>query len=108
MAQVYPIAAIQAAQIAGESPVMDATAALVAAAARSLANAHRVSGDYVAGIGVERTPGKRGVTDRLVYVDDPAAAHIEFGHVTRGGKDMIGPREWVEGLHIMGRAAGVR
>lgn len=108
MAQVYKIAAIQAAQVAGESSVMDDVAEQVAGLARSLASAHKVTGKYLSGIGTERTRGKRGVTDRLAYVDDPAATFIEWGHVTRGGEDMIGPRKWVPGLHIMGRAAGVR
>lgn len=108
MAEVYKIAAILAARIAGESPVMDAAAEMVASAARSLAASHNVTGDYLSGIGTERTPGKRGVTDRLAYVDDPAATFIEWGHLTRGGKDSTGPRQWVDGLHIFGRAAGVR
>lgn len=108
MAQVYRIAAIEAARIAGEDAAMDAAAAKVEATVRGLAAAHNVTGNYLSGVGTERTPGKRGVTDRLVYVDDPAAAHIEFGHLTRRGKDMQGPQEWVEGLHIFGRAAGVR
>lgn len=107
MAEVYKIASILAARIAGEDPAMDSAAAKVESSARSLAAAHRLTGNYLSGIGSERTPGKRGVTDRLVYVDDPAAAHIEFGHLTRGGAEMDGPRHWVEGLHIFGRAAGV-
>ena len=106
MAQVYRVAAIQAAQIAGEDAEMDRVATAGAALARAIAGGHRVTGSYLRGIGTERTPGKRGVTDRLFYVDDPAAAHIEFGHLTRGGEELIGPRRWVEGLHIFGRAAG--
>lgn len=108
MAQVYKIAAIQAAQIAGEDSAMDTAAAKVEATVRALAAAHNVTGSYLSGIGTERTPGKRGVTDRLIFVDDPAAEHIEFGHLTRRGKDMHGPQQWVAGLHIFGRAAGVR
>ncbi len=104
MAQVYRVAAIQAAQIAGEDPAMDAAAERIAANARGLAASHRVSGDYIGGIGVERIPGKRGVTDRIAFVDDPAAAHIEFGHMTRLGRGVHGPRRWVDGLHIFRRA----
>ncbi len=102
MAQVYRSAAIQAAQIAGRSSEMDAAAERVANAARSIAVGHNVTGEYLSGIGTSEIRGKRGVTDRIAYVDAEAAASREFGHRTRGG------RGYVEGLHIMGRAAGLR
>ncbi len=102
MAQVYRAAAIQAAQIAGRSSEMDAAAERVASAAREIAASHRVTGEFVDSIATSETRGKRGVTDRIASVDHEAAASIEFGHRTRGG------RGYVEGLHIMGRAAGLR
>lgn len=105
MAQVYKVAGIYAAQIAGEDPAMDAAADLVLARARATAAQHRITGEYSANMGTERVPGKRGVTDRIVYTDDPAATHIEWGHVARMPKGIHGPAKWVPGLHIMGRAA---
>lgn len=106
MAQVYRSVGVAAARLAGESAAMDAAAHAVAATARSLAASHRLTGNFASGIGTARIPGKHGVTDRIAYVDDPAAASIEFGHQTRLGEGMHGPREFVEGLHIFGRAAG--
>jgi|SRR5689334_3435021 len=103
MAQVFKSAAIDAARVAGESPVMDSVAHGVADRARGLAAGHNVTGEYLAGIGVTRTAGKRGVTDRLAYVDHEAAASIEFGHLTRPGRRGT-PRHWVPGLHIFRRA----
>lgn len=105
MAVVYRIAAIQAAVAAGQSPVMDEVAAKIESTVRGLAAGHRVTGEYVAGIGSEEIAGKRGVTDRIVFVDHPAAASIEFGHLTRLGEGSEGPRRHVAGLHIFGRAA---
>ncbi len=106
MATVYRIAAIQAARIAGQSTAMDIAAQGVAATARSLAASHNVSGEFINGIGVSSIAGKRGVTDRIAYVDHSAAFSVEFGHMTRLGKGQHGPRRFVEGLHIMARAAG--
>lgn len=102
MAQVYRTVGVEAARIAGRSPEMDAAAAKVAAAARAIAVGHNVTGEYLNGIGTSEIRGKRGVTDRIAFVDAEAAASREFGHRTRGGKG------YVEGLHIFGRAAGVR
>ena len=107
MATVYGrVAALQAARLAGLDPEMDRVAHETAARVHALAAAHNVTGEYLAGIGVEPTPGKRGVLDRLVYVDHEAASFIEWGHmqVTRDHR----PVRWVDGLHILGRAAGVR
>jgi hypothetical protein len=99
MALVYRSAAITAAQIAGEDSAMDVAADGVASRARSFAAGH---GGLMADIGTERTPGKRGVTDRIAYLDHAWAAAIEFGHLTRPGEHAH--RQWVEGLHIMRRA----
>ena len=41
--------------------------------------------------------------DRLVYLTGPAPVALEYGHFTRARKG-ANP-SWVEGLHIMGRAA---
>jgi len=102
MAQVYKSVGVEAARIAGRSPEMDAAAERVANAARALAAGHNITGEYLNGIGTSEIRGKRGVTDRIAFVDAEAAASREFGHRTRDGKG------YVEGLHIFGRAAGVR
>lgn len=105
MAQVYRSAPIQAAVLAGQSHEMDVIAESIADAARGLAASHTVTGEYLAGIGTDRIRGKRGVTDRIAYVDHEAAASIEFGHVQGYRKGFTGPPEYVEGLHIFARAA---
>ena len=108
MSQVYKYAAeIQAARIACEAPEMDAVAEHVADLARALAASHNVTGEYIDGIGTAEIKGKRGVIDRIAYVDHTFAASIEFGHVQtpHKGSRFIGPPRFVEGLHIMGRAA---
>lgn len=67
------------AHLPGIQPHMDVVAAKILAKARANAAAHAQTGAYMASLGVQRA----GI-DRLVYSDDPAAAAIEFGHVTRG------------------------
>lgn len=101
MAEVYRSASLQAARIAGEDPAMDAAAQVVLARARAVATQHRLTGAYLTRFGTERTRGKRGVTDRLVFNDDPGAVSIEFGHTTTTGR-------LVPGQHILGKAAGTR
>jgi hypothetical protein len=111
MAQVYKGyngAGNQAARIAGQSAEMDVVAEALARRAREIAIAHSVTGNFFNSIDTAEIRGKRGVTDRIVYTDDPAAVSIEFGHQTRLGKGIHGPRSYVEGLHIFGRVAGTR
>ena len=90
MAQVNKDAGVVAARIAGEMPEMDAGASRVEAVIRSEASRHRDTGAFQSSIGKGRTPGKKGVTDRLVWSDDPAAWSIEFGHTTRSGTNVPG------------------
>lgn len=102
MSTVNASAAIDAAQLAGESVVMDEVANKLAALARAEASAS--SGhDFASSIEVQRVRGKRGVTDRLVVATDPLAAAIELGHVIRNQPDgpVLGR---VRGLHAMGKA----
>jgi hypothetical protein len=111
MAQVYKGfngAANQAARIAGRSAEMDIVAEAIAREIRDLAIGHSITGAFFESIDTAEIRGKRGVTDRIVYSADPAAVSIEFGHLTRLGRGVEGPRQYVEGLHIFGRAAGVR
>jgi hypothetical protein len=100
---VYKVAAIYAAQIAGESQEMDDVANELATLAKGFAAEHIQDGDFERSIHVERVRGKRGVTDRLVVADDPLAAAKELGHVIRnepGGPDL----GRVKGQHSMGKA----
>ena len=89
---VFKNAGNEAAKVAGQSHEMDATAGKIAARARSKAAGH---GSMPSRIGTEPTRGKRGVMDRLVTMDHPEAAFVEFGHIDkRTGK-------WVKGQRIM-------
>lgn len=72
-------AAHEAARLAGESDELTRLAGDVASRVRQAAAAHSDTGDFVRSIKTARTPGKGGVTDRLVFSDDPAAYAIEFG-----------------------------
>lgn len=67
------------AHMSGIQPHLDRVAQQILGRARANAAAHAQTGEYMASLGVQRA----GI-DRLVYSDDPAAAAIEFGHVTRG------------------------
>ena len=100
MAQVYKGSGTKVAKMAGVQPALDAAAAKVLARAKTLAAGHVDTGAYVESLGVEKTPGKKGVVDRLVYSDDPAAAHIEYGYITRGK-----PPRYVRGQFILTKAA---
>lgn len=97
-------------------PVLYAEAARVEANALGLAARHHKTGNYAGKIAI--VPGK---VDVHVQATDPAAAHIEFGHVLSGNPAKGGPKgkdedgagkaterrgeKWVEGLHIMRNAA---
>lgn len=105
MAQVFRNAPTEAARLVGASPAMDQVAAEVAAEVRAGWAAARDTGAIAASVSVESTPGKRGVTDRLVSSDAPGVLSAEFGHLTRLGKGTEGPRRWVPGLHIFGKVA---
>ncbi len=103
MASVNITASIVAAQLAGESAEMDAVAEDLAARAKAEAMKHHDSA-FATSIRVVRTPGKRGVTDRLVVATDPLAVPKELGHIIRNQPDgrVLG---YVKGMHYMGKAA---
>lgn len=90
MARVNKDAGTLAARIAGEMPEMDAAAARVKSAVSSEASKHRDTGAFQGSISSGRVPGKRGVTDRAVWADDPAAWSIEFGHRAPDGTHVPG------------------
>lgn len=90
MARVNKNAGTLAAQIAGEMSEMDDAEHRLEAAVRSEAERHRRTGAFQASINSGRVPGKRGVTDREVWTDDPAAWSIEYGHRAPDGTDVPG------------------
>lgn len=91
---------IAAARLVSSSGELRSAADQIAAKARGLAASHNKTGNYASSFGVEPSgPGANGVTDYVVYNDDPAAKFIEFGHKNRDGGR-------TEGLHIMQRAVG--
>lgn len=99
MAEVYKGTGTKVAKMPGIQPHLDAAAAVVAARAKAIAAEYTDTGAYGRSIGVESVPGKKGVVDREVFADDPAAIPLEFGYVTRGKR----PRA-VPGRYILTRA----
>lgn len=113
MAQVYKLAGIEAAKIAGRSPEMDAAAQHVLARVKVVAAQHRRTGRYIAALEVKNVRGKHGVRDRLVSATDPASLSIEYGHyatkVTKSStsrRASSGALTWVPGQFIMTKARG--
>lgn len=77
---------------------IDVAAKEIAGRARTLAAAHSDTGAYASSIKV--TPA--GI-DRLVEATDPAAVHIEYGHIEVSKN---GTQTWVPGLYILTQAIG--
>ena len=99
MVWVNPKASLIAAQIASGDAVFDAAADEVAARVRANAAGSKRTGRFFASIKVEKVSGPSGVTDRLVYSDDPNAMSIEYGHFTDGAKPV-----WVPGKFAFTKA----
>lgn len=85
------------------SPELDEVAHEIEAYAVGLAAEHFQTGEYVSSIHVTTDRSSPSRRDRLVYSDDPAALSIEYGHRAQAADGS--PGEWVEGQHILGRAA---
>lgn len=100
---IYPGTGTEMAKLVSKTAALDEGAGKVLAAAQAIAARHTRTGKYAASlkVGTER---HKGVDDRIVYSDDPAAESIEFGHMTRRAKGAVGPLRWVPGLRILGRA----
>ncbi|MFJ4173408.1 DUF5403 family protein [Microbacterium sp. NPDC089696] len=110
MSYVDPRAGSMAAQIAGESAEMDRVAVRGVRAVRSVAAAHRLTGNYIDKVFATEAPSvlpsKVGpIKDRLIVADDEAAVSIEHGHMVRF-KNARRVR-FVPGQHIMGKALQV-
>ena len=89
MAKIFKNTGTKIAKLPGVQPTLDAAAAKILASATARASAHIKTTSYVSG-----------VMDRLVIATDPAAVHIEYGHLERsktGGT-------WVPGQYILTRA----
>lgn len=94
---IHKDASVIAARLAGESPVMDAAAEKLAGRIRTAAGAEADTGAFARSIKTARSKGKKGVTDRVVYSDDPGAISIEHGHVQGSS--------YVPGKHIFTNTA---
>lgn len=91
MAQVYKGAGTAVAKLPGVQPLLDKGAREILGRARAQASRHMDTGAYFRSLQAMAVPGKKGVMDRIVYSDDPAAIPIEFGYV-QGGKYHRGKR----------------
>ena len=83
MATVNKNAGVVVARIVGRDPIMDQVAGKLLAKAVGRASRHVKTGSYIRSLKIANVPGKKGVRDRLVYSDDPAALSIEYGHAQR-------------------------
>lgn len=104
MASVYKKAGIEAARIAGLHPEMDAAAEKVRRSIVAEAARHSDTGAFADSFSVATDLyEKKGVQDRVVSSDDPAALSIEYGHATprREGRQL---RKFVPGLMIVNEA----
>ncbi len=99
MASVYPGTDAWIAHLPGVKAEVHEHGRKVEATARALLASHRQAGDA-------RIEGETQDTDYIVSLVDPAALSIEYGrggYTTKGG-GRVGP---MEGLQILGRAAGI-
>ena len=104
MAKVHRNAGLLAAQIAGFDPEMDAAAERVKAEIQERAARHHDTGAFAESFDVRADLYReRGVMDRVVESDDPAALSIEYGHFTRRSKGRR-LRRFVPGLMIVNEA----
>ena len=86
----------EAARMIGDSAEFDSVMEQRKNRIKSLAP--RRTGAFQDSIQVRKVPGKKGVTDREIYSDDPAALSIEFGHVTPGGTPVHGHFPFSRGI----------
>lgn len=97
MAEVDRDVGVIVARMVGDSDALDDAAE--AFRAEIIDQAPHRTGDFRSSIKVERVPGRSGVTDRLIYSDDPGALSIEYGHEGPNG-------EWVAGHFPFHKAHG--
>lgn len=100
MAEITKGLGTKIAKMPGLQPVLQAVASEVLARAIANAGAHADTSAYVSSLHVIPARGRNGVMDRLVVADDPAAVHIEYGHVAPSEKGGT----WVPGQFILTNA----
>lgn len=84
MAKVYDGTGVKIARLPGIQTELDSAAAEILARAKAGAARHADTKHYLKSLKMGTISGPRGVVDREVYSDDPAAIAIEFGHLARG------------------------
>lgn len=88
-----------------DAVVMDKIAKDIARLAKIKARPHYKSGDLEKGIVAKRHRTKaHHIIDRVVLVDRDVIGHIEYGHY-QGPRELGDARPWIDGLHILRRAA---
>lgn len=88
MAEVYKVVELEAAIIASEDPEFDSLAAKVEKTAKALAPYRH--GQFKSSIKRQTAVTPQGVSDQVIYSNDPAALSIEYGHLTPAGKYVPG------------------
>lgn len=100
MAYVNPDLSTDVARMVGEMDIMDTVAAEVAEKVKAEWLKHFWTGHIAASIRVERTPGKKGVTDRYIISDARGVVSAEFGHFIKNST------KFVYGIHAFGKISG--
>lgn len=98
---IYSGIGTQVAKLVGTDRSMDAAAETVLAKAKQIARTHRQSGAYMDSFGYAPIKGKKGVIDREVFNEDPAAHIIESGYLRKTATGI----QHVAGQFILTRAA---
>lgn len=86
----------EAARMIGDSAEFDSVMEQRRARIQGLAPTR--TGAFRESIQMRKVPGKKGVTDREIYSDDPAALSIEFGHVAPDGTPVHGHFPFSRGI----------
>ncbi|WP_269929105.1 DUF5403 family protein [Kocuria massiliensis] len=95
--QVFKRSGTMVAKMVGDSSLFTAEADKLAVEVKGNIAPHNDTTEFFNSIKVGNIKGQKGVTDRMVYSDDPHALSKEYGHKTpNGGK--------VDGIHAFAKA----